>query len=485
MKKFNNLKLKTQIAIGYLVPISLFLTLDVFAYRNNVQRAATQKEYDRVVLLGQTLNDIGLSSGNILRAVRGYGLDPTSKRLRTTKTTVEQEEKAYEEAISTLNTLIPEANQSEDIKALVKESKRVIDEVTESYTLMQTGQLAQGIAGVNEVVFRTTEDLRIKLEDQNEEAAKKLQTADHAAADFLTHLLIVGTILVTMSSVVLGWLITTLMTTKLQQAAYNLTSSSNELVATMDEQEQVASQQAAAMNETTTTMSELEASCQQAAEQAKAAVMAASYALESVTQGSQAVGQTQEGILTLERKVAAIAEQIIHLSAQAKQIGSISQLVSDLASQTNMLALNSAVEANRAGEHGKGFTIVATEIRKLADQSQQSAEKIKTLVVGIQKAVNSAVMATDEGSKTAKQGVQIAQTTDQAFVGVREAVDQVVLNNQQVSLNLKQQVDAIRQVMQAMDVINHGAKETAVGLIQTKEGSQRLNQTALILKEIV
>jgi methyl-accepting chemotaxis protein len=187
----------------------------------------------------------------------------------------------------------------------------------------------------------------------------------------------------------------------------------------------------------------------------------------------------------LEKKVGAIAEQIVHLSEQANQIGSISQLVFDLANKTNMLALNSSVEAVRAGEHGKGFSVVANEIRKLADQSQRSAEKINVLVSEIQSAINSTVMVTDEGTKTVTAGVQIAKTTDQAFAGVADAVNTVVLNNQQISLNLKQQVDAIQQVVQAMDTINQGAKETATGINQTKVGTQQLNETALDLQQMV
>lgn len=100
---------------------------------------------------------------------------------------------------------------------------------------------------------------------------------------------------------------------------------------------------------------------------------------------------------------------MVHLSEQANQIGSISQFVSDLANQTNMLALNSAVEAVRAGENGKGFSVVANEIRRLADQSQRSAEKIYVLVSEIQSAINSTVMVTEEGTKRVAAGVQIAQ----------------------------------------------------------------------------
>src|SRR6185295_5640534 len=94
--------------------------------------------------------------------------------------------------------------------------------------------------------------------------------------------------------------------------------------------------------------------------------------------------KTIDGMSDLKDKVTAIAAQILKLSEQTSQIGGITDLVSDLASQTNMLALNAAVEAARAGEHGKGFAVVSAEIRKLADQSRKAAERINTLVADVQ-----------------------------------------------------------------------------------------------------
>jgi methyl-accepting chemotaxis protein len=281
------------------------------------------------------------------------------------------------------------------------------------------------------------------------------------------------------------WNISQYIKSRLTRTINTLASSSSQISATIEQQERIASQQAASVNETTTTMDELEASCRQAAEQAKAALIAAQQALGLAQGGTQAVEETLEGMFTLEKKVGAIAEQIVYLSEQADQIGSISQLVSDLANKTNMLALNSSVEAVRAGEHGKGFSVVANEIRKLADQSEKSAEKISTLVSEIQSAINSTVMATDEGTKTVATGVDTARKTNQAFAGVADAVNKVVLNNQQISLNLKQQVDAMQQIVEAMETVNKGAKETASGISQTKSGTEQLNEAALVLKRIV
>jgi methyl-accepting chemotaxis protein len=192
-----------------------------------------------------------------------------------------------------------------------------------------------------------------------------------------------------------------------------------------------------------------------------------------------------EGMSTLKQKVGAIAEQIMHLSEQTNQIGSVSDLVGDLANQTNMLALNAAVEAARAGEHGKGFGVVAGEIRKLADQSKKSALKINALVTDIQSAINSTVMVTDEGTKKVDEGIKLAHGTAETFTGVTDSINNVFLNSQQISLNAKQQALAVQQVVDAMNVINLGAKESANGITQVKVSTHQLNEAAHNLKAVL
>jgi len=150
-----------------------------------------------------------------------------------------------------------------------------------------------------------------------------------------------------------------------------------------------------------------------------------------------------------------------------------------------MLALNAAVEAARAGEHGKGFGVVAGEIRKLADQSKKSAEKINALVTDIQSAINSTVMVTDEGTKKVNEGIKLAQGTAETFTGVTDSINNVFLNSQQISLNAKQQAIAVQQVVNAMNAINFGAKESANGITQVKVSTHQLNEAAHKLKAVV
>lgn len=197
-------------------------------------------------------------------------------------------------------------------------------------------------------------------------------------------------------------------------------------------------QQAISVQEATTTMDELLASSRISAEQAEAAAAGAKQVLFLIEGNEE--NAAINGKSSLREKVAQLAQEILRLSDQTRQIGTISTLVSDLANQTNMLALNAAVESVRAGEHGKGFNVIATEIRKVADQSKGSAQKINALVRDIQNATNSTVMVTEEGKKNVESVV--------------DAVHNITLNSQQISLNANQQAIAISQVVEAMNHLN-------------------------------
>ncbi|MEG5038571.1 MULTISPECIES: CHASE3 domain-containing protein [unclassified Microcoleus] len=271
----------------------------------------------------------------------------------------------------------------------------------------------------------------------------------------------------------------------INQVANTIASSSTEIAATVEQQERTAAQQSSSVNQTTITMDELGAASQQSAQQAQAGAESARQALKSTEKGTLAVEQTLESMIILKENVGAIAAQILQLSEQTHQIGNISTDVTDLANQTNMLALNASVEAVRAGENAKGFTVIATEIRKLADQSKKSAEKINRLVDDIKNAINSTVTVTKEGTRTVELGTKISQETAAAFSEIANAVNNVVLNNQQISLTAQQQAVAIQQVVDAMNSLNLSAKETASGITQTKVGTQQLNDAAQNLNSIV
>jgi methyl-accepting chemotaxis protein len=273
--------------------------------------------------------------------------------------------------------------------------------------------------------------------------------------------------------------------TPLNQVVNTIAASTTEIAAAVEQHEKTAAGQSAAVNETTTTMDELEASFRQAAEAAGVSAQKSQAAVQQAKEGGRVVSESVAAVKELEAKINAIAERILNLSEQINQIGSITNVVSDLGAQTNMLALNAAVEAVRAGEHGKGFAVVAREIRKLADQSRKSAERINALVADISKAANATVMVTEEGSKTLTMNLQRTQAAGEAFATLAAALTDANENAQQIVLNSKQQLGAVQQVTQAMNSLAAGSQETSSGIAQTRIGLDRLKENATQLEAMI
>jgi Methyl-accepting chemotaxis protein (MCP) signalling domain/Cache domain len=275
------------------------------------------------------------------------------------------------------------------------------------------------------------------------------------------------------------------LTNYIQKTIASITNSANEIVDTVQSQEITVNQQANTAIETTNTINQLESLSTQSAAQAASSATGARQALSLSEEGTQAVQQTLRGMSDLRDNVDEIAAQVVNLGEQTGQITSISDLVSDLAKQTNMLALKAAVEAARVGEQGKGFGVVAGEIRKLAEESKKSAEKINNLATDIQVSINRTVMVTDRGTKTVTEGIQLAENTAATFIGVTDAVNNVFLNSQQISTAAKQQATAIQQVLGAMTIVSQGSQENAIGMHKMKTSTRELNQIADELQAVV
>jgi methyl-accepting chemotaxis protein len=475
-------KLRHWIIFGYSVPIvALIISATV-----TVVNVRQLKSYSQALKLTWTIQDnINVVDTNVQamsRATRGYLLEKSP----VSSSTFFEAEETYYNTLEGLKELVTNEEQVQNLAELESKGQQLIDLNQNLMALVDAGRVEDAIAawkadGGRATAEAITEILTTmdKLED---EITAEAEVQQISALQRLQFTLITASVTSVILSILIGSWIVIKASRMMNQSATTIASSASEIAASIEQQERTSSQQAASVSETTTTMDELGASSRQSAEQAEAAAAGAQQALSLAATGTQAVERSLQGMNALREKVDAIADQILRLSEQTNQIGGISGLVSDLANQTNMLALNAAVEAVRAGEHGKGFAVVSGEIRKLADQSRKSAEKINALVADIQTAINSTVMVTDEGTKTVEEGVKIAEETADAFAGVADAVNNVVLNSQQISLNVKQQAVAIQQVVSAMNSLNTGAQETANGISQIKIGTHQLNESATRLK---
>jgi Methyl-accepting chemotaxis protein len=335
------------------------------------------------------------------------------------------------------------------------------------------------------ILYATSQSLaKVIQENQNIAESSKIQ-ADitiERSQNFSVLAMIFGPLIALGLGIILSIAIARPISKSLKGLVNTVVNSSTEIAATVEEQERIVALQAASVNQTTTTMDELGRTSRQAAQQAEASTQIAKKVLTLSQDGANAVSKTMSGMTTLEAKVSEIARQIMTLNEQAQQINSISNLVGDIANQTNMLALNASIEAVRAGEHGLGFNVVALEIRKLADETRESAQRINTLIEQIRQGVKGTVVAAEDGKHTVQKNLKMVEETTAIFSKVTSAIDQVSLSSQQIYLTSQQQVLAIEEVITAMNSINNGAQQTVIGISQTKSETQQLKNAAHHLK---
>lgn len=484
--KIKNLNVRKKMLLGYLAPAAIYLGFPVVIIATTNQVFKTFQETERVQqVLGETTN-ISLGAEKMIRGLRGYLINKNQDFLADFHAGAELAQQSADNVAPT----IQDSEQRIRLQRMRELVKQYYEGCNEDIVrLVQQNETATAIAVFNTDKYKNVVNEFLKVNREFRETELNLVNQKtkitKEALSFLVSTLVVGSVLLVLFGAGMAWLISSGIVATIDRAITSIATSSTEIAATVEEQERMASQQAASVNQTTTTMDELGASSRATSEQIETAASQAMQALSLAGLGTKAVEETLKAMATLKTKVEDLQGQIMQLSEQTDRIGNISTLVSDLANQTNMLALNAAVEAVRAGEHGKGFGVVASEIRKLADRSKKSATQINLLVADIQKAINSTVMVTDEGTKTVESGVNIASETAAAFAGVADAINNVVLSSQQVSLNAKQQAVAIEQVVEAMNSLNQAAAQTASGITQTKVGTQKLNEAALDLKAII
>lgn len=190
-----------------------------------------------------------------------------------------------------------------------------------------------------------------------------------------------------------------------------------------------------------------------------------------------------EKMFILRQKIQTIAELILELSEHTQQIGETIYLIEDIAEQTNMLALNAAVEAARAGENGKGFSVVASEIRKLADESKQATNKITSLIRNIQQATNSTVMATEEGSKEIELGVELADNINKNIEALIVLIDEVKNSAEKISEETENQEDSSSEVNLAIATLDESLRSSLKILEEKIASILSLNELSDSFKE--
>ncbi len=208
------------------------------------------------------------------------------------------------------------------------------------------------------------------------------------------------------------------------------------------------------------TTKELTEASKKTKENAESVSKKANTSLDFSQKEQESVKANIEKMLTLRQKIQIIAELILELSEHTQQIGNTIGVIEDITEQTNMLALNAAVEAARAGENGKGFSVVAGEIRKLADESKQATTKITSLIQDIQHATNSTVMATEESSKEIEHGVKLADNININIESLINLISELKSSAEEIYNDSENQTNYSESVNSVVSNINDGLQSS-------------------------
>ncbi|MDW8466853.1 MAG: methyl-accepting chemotaxis protein [Chloroherpetonaceae bacterium] len=313
------------------------------------------------------------------------------------------------------------------------------------------GRLSRAIEATRALTLEISNELNRQLE-------RELQ--------LLIFVLVLGLFLAGALSAALGIILSNAVSNEVEQ---RLGRVAEDVALAVSENERLASDQSAFVGQTASTLDRLESISLKNAEKAIEASESAQKTQSLSSSGMDIVEKTVSQLSLLLENVQLIANRIVSLAEQAGQISTVSDLVADIASQTNILALNAAVEAARAGEQGRGFSVVAQEIRKLADQSRQSAGRINSLIKDIQSSINSTIMGTDEGTKIAVESRDLMNKTAELFIEISRSVKQISDSMQEIAQSAKVQTINVQQSRSAMDTINVQARESAEKIEQIKE----------------
>ncbi|MCO8170103.1 methyl-accepting chemotaxis protein [Pseudomonas sp. 21LCFQ02] len=265
---------------------------------------------------------------------------------------------------------------------------------------------------------------------------------------------------------------------KLAHSAHELSAVTEQTNLEVGSQKEETEQVATAMNQMTATVHDV-------ARNAEEAALAAQSADEKVSSGQAVVRQSMQCIDALSRSSASACEGIENLSAQVQNIDQVLGVIKSVAEQTNLLALNAAIEAARAGEQGRGFAVVADEVRALARRTQQSTEEIESLVASLRGGARASVEQIQSSGELVKRAVGEAQQTERALSSIASAVSTIQQMNQQIAAAAEQQSSVAEEINRSVTSIRSSADQSALAMRGNAASSVELAALGNELKGMV
>ncbi|MFZ3214205.1 MAG: methyl-accepting chemotaxis protein [Terriglobales bacterium] len=265
----------------------------------------------------------------------------------------------------------------------------------------------------------------------------------------------------------------------------SLATASEEISASARDQAKGAELQKDQTTQVATAMQQMAATVHEVSENSSKAAAASQKAAEMALEGGKVVEETLSKMQTIANSVEETARKVQELGKRSDEIGRISGVIEDIADQTNLLALNAAIEAARAGEQGRGFAVVADEVRKLAERTGAATKEISAMICSIQSETRTAVAAMQAGSREVESGVESTRRAGDSLRQIIQMSEQVLEMVTQIATAATQQAAATQEIDNNVDQIARIAVSTESGTQQTAVALQDLSGLALNLRQLV
>jgi len=265
---------------------------------------------------------------------------------------------------------------------------------------------------------------------------------------------------------------------EIETGASSIASSSEELSTVTNQTSQGVAEQQAQTDQVATAMNEMVATVNDVAKSAEAAFESANHASEKSGNGEKAVRETLELVADLNKHSTNVMAQLNGLQTETNNIATVLDVIKSVADQTNLLALNAAIEAARAGEHGRGFSVVADEVRSLAQRTQSSAAEIETLISNLVSSAETSVSSMETGNKLAEQTLERAQLAGTVIQEMAQAVEDIRQYNSQIATAAEEQSSVAEEINQNVVSIRDVGDQSAASTEQVSASSEELARLA-------
>lgn len=271
----------------------------------------------------------------------------------------------------------------------------------------------------------------------------------------------------------------------ISDSSTQLASASEELSAVTEDSTRGLHQQNNEIEQAATAVNQMTSAVEEVARNAVSTSEASSESNRTAQHGREQVRQTVDSITSLADDVTHTAAEVEQLAGQVRDISKVLDVIRSIAEQTNLLALNAAIEAARAGEAGRGFAVVADEVRALAHRTQQSTQEIEQMVSGIQQGTDKAVNAMQTSNSRARSTLDVAKAAGQALEEITAAISQINERNLVIASASEEQAQVAREVDRNLVNIRDLSMQSSAGANQTSAASQELSRLAVDLNTLV